>query len=424
MRVTNFPTAGAYELTRGLGYKSGDYGKSTWAYGCMQVRATNLARIPWRLKRGDKVLQRHNLIRLLEEFGPEMNWVDAILATEIDLLLMGAAYWLRDGSELRRLNPNTMKVKRSSSGIVGFTQTINNKETTFDRDEVAYYREFHPTDDLGPGVAPIDVARRDILTEYECSRYVDAFFKNDAIPGVLLSTEQVVPEKEMNKIKKWWNARFRGATKHHKVAFADRGLTAKILTSNLKEMALADVRDEARRNICAAFKVPMQLVGDLDVANYATAREARKSLYEDTLIPRAQYLASVINTELIQPLNPEIVFEFAPEELEIMQEDEDEKAARMVLLVKNKIITREKAADELGYALSDLPEEQPAPASEVNGDLRKWERKAMKSFKKGNSANVPFDTDEIPMEQQMAIRSLLENVAYVGEIEAVFHDHD
>ena len=109
--------AGLYELTSGRKMSNVDYTKSVWANACMQIRGMELANLPWRIMRNDKIVENHSLELMLRDFGRESFWEDAMASTEIDKLQHGAAYWLRDVDTLRRLNPQTMKVIKTKDGI-------------------------------------------------------------------------------------------------------------------------------------------------------------------------------------------------------------------------------------------------------------------------------------------------------------------
>ena len=427
MRVVNIPSLGSYDLVTGMGYSSGDYGKSAWAYACMTLRATALAQIPWYIKQNENILETHALTELLQTFGQEN-----IAATEIDMLLMGAAYWLKDVDRIVRLNPNTMEVQTSNRGVTGFKQTVqrDGKQEVryFSPDEIVYFREYHPTDDLGPGVAAIDVARPAIKAEYEAQRYVSAFFANDALPGLLLTTPQEVQQSELDKLREWWADKFQGASKHHKVAFVDRDLTAQVLTTDLSSMALVEVRDQARRDICTAFQVPMILVGSMDEATYANASEARQFMMEEVILPRADYFQDVINDQLVQPFDQNVTFEFEPDELEILQEDANAKATRMIQLLNANAIDLVYLRDELGIPqdAGPTPEEVQAEKEKereqfMAGDAGKWQRKAIKALKAGKSADVPFETDELSPALQAAIRLRLGSAKTPEDVRQVFY---
>lgn len=434
MRTVNFPSVGSYELVSGLGYDSGIYAKSAWAYACMNLRATSLAQIPWYIKRNEDVLENHPLAEMLQRFGQEQ-----IAATEFDMCLKGAAYWLKGAEELVRLNPNTMQVLTSTSGISGFKQTVTASGKTLTRtfapEQIVYFREFHPEDDLGPGVAAIDIAKPAILAEYEARRFVRSFFENDAIPGLLLTTPQEVPQGELDKLRAWWDEKFRGARNHHKVAFVDRDLSAQILTTDLTSMALSEVLDQARKDICAAFQVPDILVGNMTESTYANAAEARQFLMEEVILPRADYYQDTINKQWVEPYDMTVALEFAYDELEILQEDTNAKADRLIKLLGVDAVDLVYLRDELGIPqdAGPSPEEVEAKKEQARqdmqaqmqekapaGDMAKWRKKAIHALKATGSASVPFSTTEIAEPLQVAMRARLEQATTVDEVNTIF----
>jgi HK97 family phage portal protein len=393
----------------------------------MTLRATSLAQIPWYIKQNDSILENHALALTLQEFGQEN-----IAATEIDMLLMGAAFWLKDADRLVRLNPNTMEVLTSTKGVTGFKQTVltqgRQEVHNYSVDEVVYFREYHPTDDLGIGVAAMDVARPAILAEYEAQRYVRSFFENDAIPGLLLTTPQEVQQSELDKLRQWWAEKFQGSRNHHKVAFVDRDLTAQVLTTDLSSMALAEVRDLAHKDICTAFQVPDILVGNMTDSTYANAAEARQFLMEEVVIPRADYYADVINKQLVTPYDMNVTFEFAFDELEILQEDANAKATRLALMLDKDVIDIVYFRDEMGIPQDAGPSPEEVKAEKdkqmeqfQGGDAGKWQRKAIKALKAGKSANVPFETDELSPALSGAIRMRLEQATTPEDVRQIFH---
>jgi HK97 family phage portal protein len=421
IRTVAIPTAGAYDLVTGQGYDLKNYDKSSWAYSCIGIRADAVGRIPWRLTRNDKLVEQHPCIDMLKDVNKFMNWVNLIQATEIDLLMKGAAYWLKNGSEIFRLNPGNMKVKKTAEGIEKFIYTVNGKETGFNTDEIVYFRDFNPSDDLGPGVAPIDVCKKAIDVEYYCTRYVSDFFENGAMPGFVLETEDSIPETQKDRIVAFFKKTF-GAKKGknlHKFAIMDKGMKVSVLTSELDKMALDKVRDQARRDICVAFRVPMILVGAMDAATYSNAAEARVNFYEDVIFPRVAYLASVINSEFIWKIDESVNFEFATEELQILQEDENKKAERLVLLKEAGILKPEFVAEELGYPMDAVPVQDESVDKAVDA-LRAWKKKATKALKNGKSPNVDFETEDIGELRQFAIRTLLEKATTQEEIDNAF----
>lgn len=416
-RVVDMPEwyGGGYDLVSGTRPQTTGYGRSGWGFACMQVRGTELAQLPWRLTRNGEVVENSPLEAMLRDFGPESNWSNAVIATEINQLMSGEAFWAIDRDRLQRLDPQTMKVNATPFGITGFEQIIRGKVVNrFSREEVVYFRNFNPEGDLTGGPSEFEIAKPYMDLEKSAVEYTAAFFQNDATPSLLLTTEQSVPEAEMGRVKRWWDRIFRGKGKGHKVGFLDKGLKAQILSHDIRSMALVELRDQARRDICTIFRVPMVLVGSMDEATYANAGEARRFLLENVIVPRAQYYADTINEDLVKRIDPTLTFEFAVEDLPLLQEDMTEKWSRLEQALGRGIITPEFARQEMGWPEAAAPGEPGQPV------LRSWRRKSLKALAAGRSADVQFETDDVPMEAQAALRARLAVAKTVEDVNRAF----
>ena len=410
--------AGLYELSSGRRIANRQFTKSVWAYACMAIRGMELANLPWHIYRNDKPLDSHPLIDMLKDFGRESFWEEAMQATEIDKCRAGAAYWLRDVDVMRRLNPATMKVIKSTDGVKGFKQEIHEGDKTitnyYDREEIVYFRGYHPDDDLGPGIPLIEMVKGPINTEYEAELMLQAHFKNDAIPGMLLTTEQTVPEKEGARIVDWWNRRFRGSRRAGSVGLADRGLKAETLSKTMVESEVMAVREMARNDICVGFRVSKLLVGAFINSTYANAPEARKFLLEDLIIPEARLYANAINQDLVQQVDPGVRFEFAPEELPIMQEDTSAKEMRLASMYNKGIISAEYYRQEMGI------EEKWAPEDPTVAVEQAYEKKALKAMARGESPDVPFESDVLTVDRRIYLSSRLKNAKTKQDVKDAF----
>jgi len=424
IRAVNIPwtdslKAGLYELTSGRKMTNADYTKSVWANACMHIRGMELANLPWRLVRNDKPVEGHPVEQMLRDFGRESFWEDAMRSTEIDKLQHGAAYWLRDVDTLKRLNPQTIEVKKTKDGVKGFKQELRFGDKTitnyYDRDEVIYFRGYHPDDDLGPGIPLIDVLQSAINTEYEAELMIQTLFRNDATPGLLFSTEQHVPEDEAERIVSWFNARFRGSRRKGKVGVVDKGLKPLTgITQTMVETEVIKVREMARTDICVGFRVSRNLVEAFIGSTFDNAAESRKSLIENLIAPEGKLYANAINQDLMAQVAPGIEFEFVPGELPIMKEDESAKVIRLTQMYSSGIISAEYYREQMGI------EEKYAPKDESVKVEKQYEKKAMKALARGESPDVPFETDVLTVDRRILIKSRLKNAKTEAEVRACF----
>jgi len=327
-----------------------------------------------------------------------------------------------------------MSLIATSSGIQGFRQTIDGTIVNeFGREEVVYFREYNPDSELEAGPAVMEIIKKAVAIEWESGLYMEAFFKNDATPSLLLSTEQTIQEPDMDKLLGFWNKTFRGPKRAQKVGLLDKGIKAQILSHNMKEIAMVELRDQARNDICVGFRVPKILVGSMVDSTYANASEARKFLLEDVIIPRSKSYADTINADLVHVIDPEVTFEFVAGDIPILQEGLSDKWKRLREAVEVGAITVEYARSQMGWPATaapkpeDVPQTPPEePSSPIEGEgpgavaARSWRKKAIRAVKDGKSANVLFDTSDIPAGLQYALRSRLEAARSLDEVNDAF----
>ena len=416
---------------------SGLLKRSPWALRCVEIRSRALASIPWELDPN-----RTEFERLLVEVNPESNWPDFIAALEADLNVYGKGFWLKIYKNgklkfLQRQNPAVIEIDANRSGIAGF----KNKDTgdVIRRKEMVYFHTYNPENDV-EGLAPIATVKDAINIEYESNKTLHDFFENRAMPDYVMSLE-TTNKNEIKRVADFWKKEFEGRGKQHKTGWVGSNGRPYEIGYAPEKLALEEVRAEARRQICGGLGVPPALVGAWEAANYATIREQRQSLYTETIIPRAEYVAGVINAELADEFNTKLSWRF--DKIVAMQETEDQKAKRLVWFVQAGILKPESAARLAGFDEDDVPEPQPVPSQLGNDNnqnnmgrdtspppmsderktvnaLRKWRRKSINYFKDEKGMPVPFESDYISDALYSGITSQLKEIEEINEIRDIF----
>lgn len=414
--------------------------RSPWALRCIEIKAKSLASIPWDLWSGDTpVADNHPYKRLLVEVNPEMNWQDLASATESDMNVFGQAFWLKlgAGTLLQRLNPSNIDVVMEQGQII-FRPRNGGKP--YPRGAVVYFHSYNPENDI-EGMSPLESVRDPIEVEVAANKHLKQFFNNRAMPDYIMSLE-TNNTNEIKRIADQWKREFSGSGNQHKTGWVGGGAKPNQIGYAPKELALAEVRAEARRQICAGFGVPPALVAAWEAANYATIREQRQSLYTEVLFPSARYMAGVINAEL-SPLFEGVEFRWDFTKVDAMQDTEDARTKRLVWLVDGRIIKPEVAAEELGYKAEDVPEPLPAPTFGQSSDnnnnigratsppphsddrksesaLRKWRRKALNRLRDDKPALCDFESQYISETLSGAIKGQLEGIETPDGVHEVF----
>jgi HK97 family phage portal protein len=189
-----------------------------------------------------------------------------------NLLLWGNAYAqiIRDKRgnilSLYPLLSSRVNVSKNAEGDRIFNYT-NDKGQTFKltRDQI-----FHIAGigyDGVTGLSPIGVAREAIGLAKATEIYGNKFFANGARPGGIL--EHPGQLKDPEKVRKSWEAVYKGANNSHKIAVLEEGMKFHDIGLPQKDAQFLETRQFQLNEICRIFRVPPHLVGDLSKATFS-----------------------------------------------------------------------------------------------------------------------------------------------------------
>lgn len=270
---------------------------SVWAARCIEVRAQAVTRIRREVvdHRTKKPIPNHpyNLaIQRAHKHGQDIYslWERSKLTFgEVFLWPMVNAY--QYASDIQWLNNMGTDPITVGGYISGFTYVPTNGGAVhqFNDDEIAFYRTDNWFNDLR-GLSPLDSILLELGIDKDVSRVTRAWYTNDARPGLLLIPENDIGEQQGQAFMDYWKQNFGGAKNAGKPVVLPR------IIKEIKEMNRApspddvQIRESMRREICARFGVPLSIAGAWDDAQYQSAPEQRKSLYEETIIPECENL--------------------------------------------------------------------------------------------------------------------------------------
>jgi len=358
--------------------------------------------------------------------------------------LHGAAYWLKNTNKfsvlkgLQYLNYNTMRVIADPrGGITGFEQQLSSgKPVIYPANRVVYLPLWTPDDDVNPGVAPAQVALTAAGLSKHANEYIRAFFKNGAIPAIILKTEgQSVPDKEAKRLKAWWNKLFQGRNKAWRTGILTKGMEIEQLTAVNKDLVIPELQEEVRQQIAAAFGIPQTIMED--AANYATARAHFVQLYTQAIFPEAELIANFMNRQFWKDF--QLKWRFKVEKVEAIQQEEAEKAREYALLYEVGMTGLRES--RVGMDFEEEPPDDLKPqdveggqqsrlarglsrdtspyTGAIRADLGKWRKVALKAIRAGK-AQREFESNEIPIELHEEITSALAIAADEVAVKEIF----
>lgn len=121
------------------------------------------------------------------------------------------------------------------------------------------------------------------------------------------------------------------------------GLDWKEMSLSPKDMDFIELKKMSRLEICAAFGVPPEIVGDMEHATYSNYQEARKAFYQDTVIPILYKIRDRLNSTLVKKFGDNLVLDVNLDAIDALQEDRAEMWDRVLNAVDKGLLSINEA---------------------------------------------------------------------------------
>lgn len=282
------------------------YKDSIWVYSAVNAIATNIARVPFVIKRDigaglSKKIEDGPIYELFQNPNPLMSQRQLFEATMIFLGLFGEAVWILEGrdnitqipKEIWTFSPTRFEPIQSKTNgmIIGWKYDNGTADKIpLANHEVLFFRYFNPYNDIR-GMSPVDAAKENINQDFYATRYNSAFFKNGAKVGGFISVDGELTDEQFNRILKQFEDRHGGYDKAHKIALIEGGGKFTEASISQKDMDYIQGKKMTKQEILAAFKVNEVVLGDFSqVKSYDGAKAADKAFWEECLMPKTHYI--------------------------------------------------------------------------------------------------------------------------------------
>lgn len=414
-------TENKYHLTE-IGYRA-----NSIASACINLVATSLSEAPLKIYRhqddGEDIeLPDHWFKRLVDHPNEHMSSFEMWEMLVIHLYTGGVAYLLLDrqsergpAERLRLLRPDlTEPIPDADLFISGYRYrpVLPNGQST----EIVYpaYQVLRlPLPDPlneHDGLSPLKRVYKELSIDNKATDFTRQFFANSAVPFGILSTDQELMEEEAQAIEDRWHRKFTGYVKGlFRTAVLGKGARYEQLGMNFKDMEFEALRSFVETRICAAFKVHPVIVhswvGIKHSEQRATYEQAKKQFWHESLIPILRRIQSKINSQLLV-YEDNVYCKFDLSEIQALQEDQNEKSARVVAEWGKGVIKLDEARAELGFD----------PVEGKYGDKFSFELLS-KSPVQGNKPEPKENMaeEEPPADQQKGSFFLAENKANIRD---------
>lgn len=202
-----------------------------------------------------------------------------------DYLLDGNIFIYYDGVHLYHLPASKMTIHASAKTFVdhySFSGGPGGKSTDFSPSEIIHVKE-NSFYSIYRGVSRLKPALRTMVLMKSMRDFQDNFFKNGAVPGLVLKSPNTLSEKIKERMIQSWSARYRPDAGGRRPLILDGGIEVEGISNvSFKELDFQQAIAENEKIILKSLGIPPIL---LDSGNNANIRPNMRLYYLETILP-------------------------------------------------------------------------------------------------------------------------------------------
>jgi HK97 family phage portal protein len=252
----------------------------------------------------------HPLLTLLRKVNPVHNRFDLWELTTLYQEVVGSAYWymkfgpLGVPEEIWPLPAQNVTPKRqvNSPRLVDYYEyRVGATPQRFRPEEIIHFRYPDPRDPYTAGLSPLRACWEQVALTSEYLAFKKTLWENGALPGVVVSPDEVISEEERDRLEAQWNAKFRrgGAGR---ALVSESGMRVSILAHSAGDLAALAEYGKTKEDVCNAFHVPLSfLTSETNLANLQAAEHQHMS---KAIFPRLQRRDEKLNEQLLPLYDP------------------------------------------------------------------------------------------------------------------------
>ena len=270
----------------------------------------------------------------------------------IDLLIDGNIFIYFDGAHLYHLPADKITIYTDDKTYVERYSYDNSID--YSPDEIIHIKE-NSFNSIYRGVPRLKPAYRTMQLLASMRNFQDNFFKNGAVPGLVLKSPNTLSEKVKERMMQAWGIRYNPNTGGRRPLILDGGLEVDKLTEiNFRELDFAESIKANEKIILEAMGIPPIL---LDGGNNANIRPNHRLYYLETVLPIVKKLGYALERFFGFELSEDVTG------IPALQPELRDQAAYYATLVNTGIISANEAREALGKDPVDGFDEPRVPAN-------------------------------------------------------------
>ena len=342
---------------------------SGWVYAATTAIMTDVGQETWQIikKRGDRkedidALSFEQIPGQFKRPSSFMTFQDIVELTTLHLDLAGEAFWhiitahiqpegigVGEGEALglELIYPHWVEEPVVTNGVlVGWRINIPGTaggNQVLPTQDVIFFRYPHPKEPL-MGASPVEAFAMSHELDLQSRGYGAGLLKNNAIPPIVITTEQTLSPKDADQLSERWKDRH--LLRPGEPAVIGKGSTAQVLGLTLKEIGLEVIDKMTRQQVFGSYGVPESKKGLTEQVNRANADANERTYQKNVIRPRLRRIQWGINMFLMPriPQVRDMIFQFDSP----VDEDKDFILDKTLKMVETGMITINQGLKMLG----------------------------------------------------------------------------
>lgn len=256
----------------------------------------------------------------------------------IDLLLDGNIFIYFDGAHLYHLPAQDMIIHSDEKTYV--EKYTFKERVTFSPNEIIHIKE-NSFYSIYRGVSRLKPAVRTMQLLLRMRNFQDNFFKNGAVPGLVLKSPNTLSEKIKERLIQSWIMRYRPDAGGRRPLILDGGIEIDSISNvNFKELDFQSSITEHEKVILKTLGIPPILV---DSGNNANIKPNMRLYYLETILPAVRKINEGLERFFGFELEEDIT------KISALQPELNDQSAYYSSLVNTGIISPNEARIKLGF---------------------------------------------------------------------------
>lgn len=336
------------------------YMVNVYAYAAMSCIGIDVASTPlrvqkkvfidgieqWETQLDGELFDLFNKINMSSE-----TWRDLSERWVIGELSAGDSYMLYDPTENEFYygRPDWIHVTADSMGrITGYKIGHSGLTVNMETPDLIHLKMVNPSGEYY-GFPPSQVIKESIMTDINLDRYLNRFFKNNAMTGAVFQTDQKLDADTRKRIEKSVRQAYGGVDNAFKSVILEQGATLSRITASLSDLIPEEIDRRVMRKVLAAYRVPPIKIGSLDGASFANAVQQDRGYQQGAVEPRRVQIEMAITMQFIQPrFGPEWRVKYDRSDVAGLQEDKNELSKRIREEWKGGLLKFNEARESIG----------------------------------------------------------------------------